>query len=550
LKLLVSDETPLRSEVPPQPTLDPVTIEPSEECPRPAKEEKRRRMQTRWGFSHAISAGRTIVGDDGHGVIRSGRLAGLSMNQAIFVASWPVLCESLLNSTIGLVDTMIASRISVAAADSVGGAAYMTWFIGLITMAIGVGATALIARSMGAGKLAVARAALGQAILLAAVGGILTAIALATLAPSLAALLSLQGEARDDFVTYLRAYSLGVPFSTVLFAGTSCARGMGDSFRPLLTMIIVNVVNLLAAWVLAIQFDLGVMGIGLGTATAHCVGAGVVLAMHARGTAGVALTLRWLRPHRTTLYRLVRLGLPNFVETFGMWVVNMLIILMVGSMSATALINGGAGGDVGAEAGGMLGAHTWTIRIEAYSFLPGFSMGLAASVLAGTYLGAGAPELARRAAIKCAVIACLIMGAFGFVFMFAGEPIVRMLTPQEVHWRLVPSLLFITAMAQVPFAIAIVLRSAMHGAGDVRAVMIMTWISQWGLRLPLAYAISGVDIHVPEWIAGRSDMILQNPFPFQLGLRGLWIGLVIETTLRAVIYSGRFIHGGWMRAKV
>ncbi len=506
-------------------------------------------MQTRWGFSHAISAGRTIVGDDGHGVIQSGRLAGLSMNQAIFVASWPVLCESLLNSTVGLVDTMIASRISVAAADSVGGAAYMTWFIGLITMAIGVGATALIARSMGGGKIAVARAALGQAILLAAIGGVLTAAALAMLAPSLATLLSLQGEAREDFIVFLRAYSVGVPFSTVLFAGTSCARGMGDSFRPLLTMMAVNVINLITAWLLAIHFNLGVMGIGLGTATAHFVGAGIVIGMHARGIAGVSLSTRWLRPHRVTLYRLVRLGLPNFAETFGMWVVNMLIVLMVGSMSAAAVMNGGAGG-AGGEAGGLLGAHTWTIRIEAYSFLPGFSMGLAASVLAGQYLGAGAPHLARRAAIKCAAIACVIMGAFGFVFMFAGDAIVQRLTPQEVHWRLVPSLLFITAIAQVPFAIAIVLRSAMHGAGDVRAVMIMTWISQWGLRLPLAYAISGVDIHVPAWIAGRSDMFLHNPFPFQLGLKGLWIGLVIETTLRAVIYAGRFIHGGWMRAKV
>jgi putative MATE family efflux protein len=532
--------------------LDPVSVEPSEECAGIAAPETRRGMDTRWGISHAVRAGRTIFGDDGHGVIKSGRLAGLSMNHAIFVASWPVLCESILNSTIALVDTVLASKISIQAADAVGGASYMVWFIGLITMAIGVGATALIARSMGAGKLAVARGALGQAILLAAIGGVFTAVLLASLAGPIASLLSLKGQAREDIITYLRAYSLGVPFSTILFAGTACARGMGDTIRPLMTMIVVNIVNLFAAWLLALQLNLGVLGIGLGTAIAHAVGAGVVLYFHIKGTGGVSLTMRWLRPHRTTLSRLVRLGLPNFAETFGMWFVNMLIILMVGSMSASAVINGGLGtaAAVAADAGGLLGAHSWAIRIEAYSFLPGFSMGLAASALAGQYLGAGAPELARRAAIKCAAIACVIMGFAGIVLAVAGDPVVRALTPQAVHVQIVPQLLWITGLVQVPFAIAIVLRSAMHGAGDVRAVMIMTWVSQWGLRLPLAYAISGVDIHVPSWLAGRADMIIENPFPFDLGLRGLWIGLCIEICIRAMIYAGRFIHGGWMLARV
>ena len=87
----------------------------------------------------------------------------------------------------------------------------------------------------------------------------------------------------------------------------------------------------------------------------------------------------------------------------------------------------------------------------------------------------------------------------------------------------------------------------MHGAGDVRAVMVMTWISTWGLRLPLAYAMSGVDIPIPAWLGGG---LLENPFPFHLGLAGLWIGLCIEIVLRCAIYGVRFMQGGWMKARV
>jgi Na+-driven multidrug efflux pump len=100
---------------------------------------------------------------------------------------------------------------------------------------------------------------------------------------------------------------------------------------------------------------------------------------------------------------------------------------------------------------------------------------------------------------------------------------------------------------QVPFAYAIVLRSALHGAGDVRAVMVLTWICQWGLRLPLCYLLSGVDLPLPAALGGG---VLENPSPVDWGLTGLWIGLCAEIALRSLIYTARFLGGKWMRARV
>lgn len=510
------------------------------------------------------------------GPIKAGRLAGLTMSRAIWVLAWPILIESVLNSTVGLVDTMLASGISKAAADGVAAAAYMLWFVGLITTAIGVGATALISRSLGAGHKAVANAALGQAMVLAACAGVVVGAAMAAAAPTLAGLFSLGPVATGDFVKYMRAISIGVPFSTVMFAGIACARGAGDTLRPLWAMVIVNVVNLVVAWLLAGHdfattslvngeavrtvwlrhpmpewMHLDALGIGLGTMCAHITGAAVIVLFHLRGRSGIVLKKLWMRFHAVTVKRLVRLGLPNFFEMLGMWAGNMLVVLMVSLLNAShardaaAVLAATSGTD--GEGGGLLGAHLIAIRIEAFSFLPGFSMGIAAGALAGQYLGAGAPLMARRAALRCAGIAAAIMGLMGLGFIFAGKAMAGVVSGQAEHLELAPKLLMITGCVQVPFALAIVLRSAMHGAGDVRAVMVMTWISTWGLRLPLAYAMSGVDIPLPHWLGGGA---LLNPFPFQLGLAGLWIGLCIEIVLRCAIYSVRFIQGGWMKARV
>lgn len=485
-------------------SIDPLGLEMSEEAASPA------------GIEHAHRRGKVVEHRQGDGRIRAGRLAGLTMPMAIWVLSWPVLCESFLNSLIGLVDTWLASKISQSAADAVGGAAYVFWFVGLISMAIGVGATALVSRSMGAGRLAVARATLGQAMLLALVGGFAVAGFVALMADPLASALSLRGEARTDFLIYVWAYCVGVPCSTILYAGTACARGAGDTLRPLLTMVVVNIVNFALVWTLAYRMDLGVMGIGLGTAGAHAVGAGVILWFHAHGRSGIALTLSRLRPHRVMIYRLVRLGLPNLAEMAGMWAANFLIILMVGWMSAAALAH--QAGSVAGDSAGLLGAHLWAIRIEAFSFLPGFAMGIAASSLCGQYLGAGAPQSARRAVLACAAIAAGIMGFCGIVLIFAGGPIMRVLSDQPAHREFTPTLLMITGFAQLPFGLSIVLRSALHGAGDVKAVMLLTWLCQWGIRLPMAYAFSGVDIPLPAAFGGG---VLDNPFPFDGGIKGL-----------------------------
>jgi Na+-driven multidrug efflux pump len=75
-------------------------------------------------------------------------------------------------------------------------------------------------------------------------------------------------------------------------------------------------------------------------------------------------------------------------------------------------------------------------------------------------------------------------------------------------------------------------------------VLILTWVTTYLVRLPLAYALSGVDIPLG---AGR---VLANPFGFEPSLWGLWLGLCIEMAFRGVLFLARFLHGGWTRIKV
>lgn len=494
------------------------------------------------------------VGLTPDGRLKTGRLAGLTMRRAIWVLYWPIVLESLLTSLVGMTDTYLSAQIGVHTTGAIGGASYLLWFVGLVVMAVGVGATSLISRSVGAGRLAVANAAVGQTVLLALGSGIIVGVLIASVAAPAAGFMNLKDEAATAFVQYMRIVAVGVPFLSLLSCLTACARGAGDSFRPLLAMVVVNVVNMFLSWALAgvdlvqtalvdgqtvtrtllhnpFNFNLGVRGIAWGTVIAEVIGMFIVLAMVIRGTGGVRLRARRLRPHWHTLRRLVRVGLPNFLETLGMWLGNYAVILLVGMM----------GSDL------YLGSHIIAIRLEAFSFGPGFAMGMVGSILAGHYLGAGSRAMARRVILVATVVASIQMGVMGVLFIMFGRAITGLISSQPEHLGLVPQLLFVTGLVQVPFAIGIVLRVGMRGAGDAKWVMYLTWLGTYAIRLPLVYLVSRIDVPLPEWLGGG---VIPNPSPVGGTLEWVWIALCAEIVIRGALFLARFLHGGWLYKKV
>jgi Na+-driven multidrug efflux pump len=173
---------------------------------------------------------------------------------------------------------------------------------------------------------------------------------------------------------------------------------------------------------------------------------------------------------------------------------------------------------------GLAGAHIIAIQWESFSFLPGFAIGTAAAALVGQFLGAENIRMAKRAVLICTGIAVVLMGLLGVVFMVFGSPLTAMISSQPPHLLLVPDLLFICGTTQVFFAISMVVRQSLRGAGDTVWTFLITTISCYGIRLPAAWVLGVV---------------------FDYGLAGVWIALCGEIVVRAGLFLARFLHGGW-----
>jgi hypothetical protein len=101
----------------------------------------------------------------------------------------PTLTEQILFAVVGLTDTIIAGHTGqspqqiAAASAAVGTMSYLQWFAGLMTAALGVGATAIVARSIGARRIRVANRVAGTSVTAALAVGFVVAAGLFAGAP-------------------------------------------------------------------------------------------------------------------------------------------------------------------------------------------------------------------------------------------------------------------------------------------------------------------------------------------------------------------------------
>lgn len=458
----------------------------------------------------------------------------------IMALALPTLVEQVLSAAIGFTDTIVAGHTVIsghagtpddaraAAAAAVGAMTYLQWFGGLMTAALGVGATAIVARSIGAKRPRIANRVAGTACSAAFLVGILVAVFFFFGAPLLVWIFGLRQDAADYAVQYLQIMCWTVCFQTFGQIGMACLRGAGDTFRPMLVTAAITLVNGIASPALTFGwFGLpawGVRGNATGTLLAFAVAGIVTFAFLLYGDAGLKLRLRHLRIVPHLLARIAKIGLPSWYEGMLLWGGQAAIVMLVMKQVDDAI----------GKAGITMAAHNSTLRIESLAFLPGFGFGIACSALVGQYLGAGKPDQAQRSAVLCNRLAILTMSLAAVPMVFFPKPLLQFLVESKDvgTYGLLP--LIIAGLAQPAFAVAIVKSSALKGAGDTISPLLTTMTGMGG-RVVLVLALM--------LLLGRLGLT-------QWGLTAVWICIFLDLLYRGINMHLVFARGKWKLKKV
>lgn len=379
----------------------------------------------------------------------------------------PIIGENMLQTLVGLVDTLFVAHLGAAAIAGVGVALEVVFFMIAILSSVAIGGTILVSQAIGAGQQAEANDRARQTVLWGAIVAIPLSIIGFVGSPWLVAAFQTAPDVAEQATIYLRITTATSLALLMTFVCGAVLRGAGDSQSPLRASLAANIVNVVLAWALIFGHlglpRLGVAGSAWGTAIARAIGAGILLAILLSGKRAVSIRGRgaW-RPHLGLAKQLMHLGVPSAIEQVLMESGFTVFIAIVAVLGTAALA-----------------AQQISFTALSIAFLPGFGFATAATALVGQSIGARRPDDARFAANLSTWWSLGWMSAGALLyFVFAGS-IIRVFTDDAEVVRQGAGALRALAWSLPLWALWTVKGGSLRGTGDTRTPMVTSTITMW-----------------------------------------------------------------------
>ena len=436
------------------------------------------------------------------------------MNRSILVRilrlAWPVLVAQIAVVGSGLMDTVMAGRLSALdlAAVGVGASIYITVFV--TAMGVLMALTPIVAQHYGAGRYAEIGEDVRQCAWLALLLAII-AMGLLRYPEPFIALAKLTPAMEEKVRAYLRAVSWAVipGLGFRLFYGLMTGIG-----RPRAIMTF-NLIFLIAKAPLNAVFmyglDMGATGCGIATAVAAWPTMALVWIWYAyqfsseRGQArelpsppspergaggrsvdpyGVLARFTWPRP--AAILELVRVGLP----------IGFTLLVEVTAFTFMALFIARLGPAVSA-------AHQIAANLAVLTYMAPLSIGQAALVLAGHALGAGDAAAARHTGLTGIMLGVAVAALVAGGLWLGAEQVAALYTPDAAVRRVAAPLIALVALSHLGDALQAIVINLLRGYKRTVVPMLIYAVSLWGVGLGGGYLLAlGDFLGAPRGAAG------------------------------------------------
>ena len=196
--------------------------------------------------------------------------------KVILALAVPAMIENILQTVVGFVDTLFVAKLGLDEVMAVGIANNILVIYMAVFMAIGIGASSLIAKSIGAGDVEMAKTASRQATILSALAGILFGMISYFFAEPLLQLMGAEPKVLKEGALYFRIVGVPSIFISLMFIFGSILRSAGDTKTPMKVSWWINLIHIGLDYILIFGFSLipgmGVAGAAIATVIVRILG--------------------------------------------------------------------------------------------------------------------------------------------------------------------------------------------------------------------------------------------------------------------------------------
>ena len=434
--------------------------------------------------------------------------------------AWPAVLESFFVALASMIDTMMVSSLGTYAVAAVGLTTQPKFIALALFLSSNIAVNALVARRFGQKDKKNANEILITSIVFIIISAIIISAISIYFASPIIKLCGSNSDTHTAGVTYFTVIQAGMIFNVLSLVINAAQRGSGNTQIAMTTNVTSSIVNIIFNYLL-IGGNFGFPELGLfGAALATVLGTVVACIMSIMSIMKKDhfLSIPYIikekiKPNFTAFKSILKLSSNLLLENIAM---------RIGFLT-TSVIAAGLGTDAFA-------AHQVGMNLLSLAFSLGDGMQVAAVALIGRSLGEKDTAKAKRYGNICQKIGVLISICLAIIMFFGGRTIFSFyFTDSNVldMGVLITRFIMIIVLFQIS---QIIFAGCLRGAGDIKYCLFASLMSVTIIRTFITWSLSGGIIN--------------------LGLTGIWIGVLSDQFSRFCFLSIRFKQGKWTEISI
>jgi len=433
------------------------------------------------------------------------------LEKSLLRLTWPIFIELFFIFMVNVTDAWFLSRVSDAAAGSVGAIIPIMGIGFAIYSTLNQSGNAVASQRLGAKDHHLVAETFGVVVVLGLIAGLLLATIFVYMAPTFAQLMGLKGDMATMASIYLRTLGFGTWLLAVRFAASSILSSLGLTKWNMLSTGVMTILNVLFNYMFVFgKFGVPAMGVqGVAIASVLAWGLSLLLTLwiilfHLK--IKVEFPKTWNK-FRNSARPILNIALPSSFEPLSWQFSQLVLTTMVIQMGELSLAT-----------------RIYTINILFVAILYCFALSTGVQIKVAHLIGARRFDDAHKQLIqgvKLALSGSLAFVTLGYIF---SDNIYSAFTNNTEIWALGASILVVAFFGEMGRALNIVIGASLRASGDARYVSIIAVFSMWLMMIPLAWAL-GLKL---VW-----------------GLVGIWIAMSADELIRGLISFRRWNSQKW-----
>ncbi len=440
-----------------------------------------------------------------------------SILKSLISLSVPIIFANLLETAYQLTDTFWVGRLGTNAVAAVSISFPIIFLIISLGIGLAIAGTILVAQYKGKEDRKTVDHITSQTMLVVVLISIVLAIIGYILSPFFMGLMGAKVAIFSSAVLYMKISFIGIIFMFTYMVFQSLMRGVGNVKTPMYIVFGTVLLNLILDPLFIFGYGFipafGVAGAAVATVGTQGLAAIIGIALLLKGNHQIQLHLNDLNPDWILIKKMFKIGFPASIEQSTRALGVVVMTLLVASFGTLTLAAYGIG-----------------TRILMFVIIPALGLSMATSTLVGQNIGAGKINRAEKITKLSVIMGFIILTIVGIIMFLFAKQISAIFIPGEIQ-TIQSSALFIKIMA-LSFGfvgIQMSLNGLFRGSGNTIIPMVLSIVSLWVLRFPLAYILSK---HTT------------------LAEIGLWISFPVVNILAAGISIIWFMKGTWRQKQI